>query len=134
MAVLSTLVSGLVLALANSQAVVANEVIRAGEVITLDMVSSENGTMALDSPVIGRETRRTVYGGQPISMENTRSPRLVTRNDVVTIKYIKGGLEITTTGRAMEEGGLNDTVSVLNLSSRKLVSGTVQKEGWVLAQ
>ena len=36
--------------------------------------------------------------------------------------------------RAMEEGGVNDTVSLMNVNSRKLVTGTVQAGGWVLAQ
>ena len=67
-------------------------------------------------------------------MDNTQSPRLVTRNQVVTVKFIQGGLEISTTARAMEEGGLNDTVSVLNINSRKMVTGVVQSGGWVLAQ
>jgi flagella basal body P-ring formation protein FlgA len=34
----------------------------------------------------------------------------------------------------MGEGAQNDTVSVLNLQSRKMVNGIVQAEGWVLAQ
>ena len=58
----------------------------------------------------------------------------MTRNQVVTVKYIRGGLEISTTARAMEEGGLNDTVSLINTNSRKMVSGVIQAGGWVLAQ
>jgi flagella basal body P-ring formation protein FlgA len=133
MSLISALAGGFLLAIADS-GVVANDVIRSGSVITPDMISTEDGAAALGSPVIGREARRTVYAGQELSMSNTQAPRLVSRNQVVTVKYIKGGLEISTSGRAMEEGGLNDTVSVLNLKSRKLVSGTVQQDGWVLAQ
>jgi flagella basal body P-ring formation protein FlgA len=78
--------------------------------------------------------KRTVYAGQPITLDNTRPVRLVTRNQVVTIKYISGPLEISTTGRAMGEAAANETVSVLNLQSRQLVQGIVQADGWVLAQ
>ncbi|MGB3625016.1 MAG: flagellar basal body P-ring formation chaperone FlgA [Henriciella sp.] len=134
MALVSSLVSGLVLALAGTQAVVATDVIRAGDIVLPEMVAAEDGGVIADSPVLGREVRRTVYVGQTISMKDTQAPRLVTRNQLVTVKYIRGGLEITTTGRAMGEGAENDSVTVLNLKSRKMVNGTVQAEGWVLAQ
>lgn len=134
MALLASLVSGAVVAMAGAQGVVATDVIRAGDIVLPEMVSNEDGGSVADSPVIGREVRRTVYAGQEVRLDNTQAPRLVTRNQLVTVKYISGGLEITTTGRAMGEGAQNDTVSVLNLQSRKMVNGIVQAEGWVLAQ
>lgn len=133
MSLISALAGGLLLAFADA-GVVATDVIRSGNVVTPDMLTTEDGEPVFDSPVIGREVRRTVYAGQQVSMSNTQAPRLVTRNQVVTVKYIRGGLEITTTARAMEEGGAHDIVSVLNLQSRKLVTGVVQPDGWVLAQ
>lgn len=134
MAFATLIASGFALAFADAQSVIANDVIRAGDVVTAGMVSTEEGSAAFDSPVIGREVRRTIYAGQEVRIENTQAPRLVSRNQLVTIKYISGGLEITTTGRAMGEAALNESVSVLNLQSRKMVNGVVQKDGWVLAQ
>lgn len=134
MALLASLVSGALMVFAGAQGVVATDVIRAGDIVLPEMVSTEDGGSVADSPVIGREVRRTVYAGQEVRLDNTQAPRLVTRNQLVTVKYISGGLEITTTGRAMGEGAQNDTVSVLNLQSRKMVNGIVQAEGWVLAQ
>lgn len=134
MTITASLLSGFVLALAGAQSVVATDVIRAGDVVLPEMVATEDGAAVSDSPVIGREVRRTVYAGQEISMDNTQAPRLVTRNQLVTVKYIKGGLEITTTGRSMGEAAANEAVTVLNLNSRKMVNGTVQPDGWVLAQ
>jgi flagella basal body P-ring formation protein FlgA len=134
MSILSTLAAGLLLTIASSGNIVAEDVIRSGEVITPGMLVTEDGAPVFDSPLIGREVRRTVYGGREVTMDNTQTPRLVTRNQVVTVKFIQGGLEISTTARAMEEGGVNDTVSLMNVNSRKLVTGTVQAGGWVLAQ
>ena len=134
MAFATLIASGFALAFADAQTIIANDVIRAGDVVTTGMVSTEEGSAAFDSPVIGREVRRTIYAGQEVRFENTQAPRLVSRNQLVTIKYISGGLEITTTGRAMGEAALNESVSVLNLQSRKMVNGVVQKDGWVLAQ
>jgi flagellar basal body P-ring formation protein FlgA len=114
----------------DASSLVAAEVIRAG-----DRVSAANTvTEDINDPLLGREVRRTIYVGQAITADNTRSPMLVKRNQVVSIRYVKGPLEITTIGRAMGEAGANETVTVLNQDSRQLVHGIVQEEGWVLAQ
>ena len=118
-----------------SASFVATDVIRAGEQVSPTNIATEAGEAApADHPGIGREVRRTVYAGQEVSMDNTQPARLVSRNQLVTIKYIRGGLEITMTGRAMGEAAANQDVSVLNLQSRQMVHGVVQKDGWVLAQ
>jgi len=121
--------------LADASSLVAAEVIPAGDGVTVANAELRDG----DSPEVydlyaGREVRRTVYAGQPITFENTRSARLVTRNQVVMIKFISGPLEISTSGRAMGDAALNETVSVLNLQSRQMVQGVVKADGWVLIQ
>jgi flagella basal body P-ring formation protein FlgA len=121
--------------LADASSLVAAEVIPAGGGVTVANAELRDG----DGPELydlyaGREVRRTVYAGQPITFENTRSARLVTRNQVVMIKFISGPLEISTSGRAMGDAALNETGSVLNLQSRQLVQGVVKADGWVLVQ
>lgn len=122
-------------ALTGASSIVASEVIRAGDIVTPVNASLDSGDAApMEEPLVGREAKRTIYAGQAITMDNTRPARLVARNQIVTVKYIQGGLEISTTGRAMGEASLNEPVTVLNLQSRQLVQGIVQESGWVLAQ
>ena len=109
---------GLAAHMFGASSLVAKEVIRAGDTVTL----------------IGREVRRTVYVGQELSMDDTRPPRLIRRNQLVTVKFVSGALEITTTGRAMGEATEDESVAILNLNSKKIVNGIVQKDGWVLVQ
>lgn len=121
--------------LADASSLVAAEVIRAGDGVTVANSQLRDG----DGPEVydlyaGRQVRRTVYAGQPITLENTRSASLVTRNQVVKIRFISGALEISTSGRAMGDAALNETVSVLNLQSRQMVQGVVKADGWVLVQ
>ncbi|WP_084395905.1 flagellar basal body P-ring formation chaperone FlgA [Henriciella aquimarina] len=135
MAVLTALGASLAVYLSGSASFVATDVIRAGDRITSASISTEAGEAPpSDTPLIGREVRRTVYAGQEVSMQNTQPARVIERNQVVTLKYIRGGLEITTSGRAMAEAAVNETVAVMNLQSRQMVHGIVQKDGWVLAQ
>lgn len=125
---------GMLSAMAGASSLVAAEVIRAGDPVTIVNSTTEEGDSAAGDPLIGREVRRTVYVGKPITLENTRPPLLVRRNQIVSLKYIKGGLEITASGRALGEAGANETVTVLNQQSKQTVQGIVQENGWVLAQ
>lgn len=125
---------GVMAAFAASSSLVASEVIRAGDPVTAYNAMTEEGESASGDPLVGREVLRTVYAGKPITFENTRAPIIVRRNQVVSVKYIRGGLEITASGRALGDAGVNDPVTVLNQQSKQMVQGIVQESGWVLAQ
>ena len=113
----------------------ANDVMRRGEIITVDNTSPADDVWQQEhNQLLGREVNRTVYAGQPIQAKDTRSPRLVKRNQLVTLKYMKGPLEISLTGRALGEAGENEAVTVLNLESRQVVEGIVQAGGWIWVQ
>ena len=112
----------------------ASDLIRAGEIVTHQNLALKQDSDGQEARLLGREARRTIYAGQPVTLDNTRPARLVARNQIVTLRYQLGGLEITTTGRSMGEASLDETVSVLNLQSRKIIQGIVQENGWVLVQ
>ncbi len=125
----------LITALTGSSSLVAEDVIRAGDRVTITNSETASGTATTpDDPLLGREVKRTIYAGREITFNNTRPARLIKRNQIVTLKYLAGGLEISTTGRAMGEAGQDEEVSVLNLQSRQMVNGIVQENGWILVQ
>lgn len=129
---ISTVLLSLGLSLASPAALTANDVLRSGEIITQDNTHPEGDVWSAEhTALLGREVRRTVYAGQSIRPQDTQRARLVKRNQLVTMKYMRGPLEITMTGRAMGEAGLDETVTVLNLQSRQVVEGTVQAGGWI---
>lgn len=135
MSILSVLGIGILSLHVGTTSLVATDVIRAGDRISsANSEASEGYVSEDDESMLGREVRRTVYAGQSIDESNTRSPRLVTRNQAVTVKYVASGLEITMMGRAMADGSVGETVSVMNPQSRELVHGTVTDKGWILAQ
>jgi len=121
--------------LTSASSLVAQDVIRAGDRVTMTNTATASGAVATpDDPLLGREVKRTVYAGREVTFDNTRPARLVKRNQIVTLKYLAGGLEISTTGRAMGEAGQDEDITVLNLKSRQIVHGIVQKNGWILVQ
>lgn len=113
----------------------ANDVMRRGEIITSDNTSPPDDIWQQEhADLLGREVSRTVYAGQTILAKDTRPMRLVKRNQLVTLKYVRGPLEITLTGRALGEAAQNEAVTVLNLESRQVVEGIVQAGGWIWVQ
>ena len=129
---ISALCISLGLTISSGSALTATEIMRPGEVITQANTSPADDVWQDEhAELLGREVKRVVYAGQEIKPTDTRAPRLVKRNQLVTVKYMKGPLEITLTGRALGEAGQNESVSVLNLESRQVVEGTVQAGGWV---
>jgi len=123
------------LSMATPVSLTANDVMRKGEVITIDNTSPPDDVWQQEhANLLGREVRKTVYAGQPIKAGDTQSARLVKRNQLVAIKYLRGSLEISMTGRALGEAGEDESVSVLNLESRQVVEGIVQAGGWIWVQ
>jgi flagella basal body P-ring formation protein FlgA len=90
-------------------------------------VASDMMTQARD--IVGQAARRALRPGQPLRSADLMKPDLVARNETVTIVYEMPGIVLTVRGRAVEAGGEGDTVSVVNLQSRRTVQGTVIAQG-----
>lgn len=134
------LVIGLVMILClapevHADSLVATRVIVGGSVIEeADLRRSKKEFPgALNDPlqVVGQEARVTIYAGRPIHKSGIRAPALVERNEMVQLSYQTETLSITTEGRALDRGGAGDRVRIMNLSSRKIVSGRVTPDGRV---
>lgn len=79
--------------------------------------------------IVGQETRHVVYQGRPLRPEDLGPQALVERNQPVSIVFRAGGLEIAAEGRSLGRGGIGDDVKVMNLASRKVVTGFVGADG-----
>jgi flagella basal body P-ring formation protein FlgA len=112
----------------------------AGESVTAADIVSEKRDAArivgapLTDPVsaVGQVVRRTLPAGSILSSTDLVSQRLIRRGDNVSLVARTGGLEVRMTGRALGNAGENERVSVENLSSHKVVQGTVSPNGDVL--
>ena len=104
----------------------AGSMISAGD-ITFD--PALNGGLADTAQVIGKEARVTVYEGRPILASSVIAPTLVDRNQSVSVGYSRGGLSISTEGRALGRGGAGDVIRVLNIASRVTVSARINPDG-----
>lgn len=83
---------------------------------------------------VGMELRRAMRAGTPIRAADVVRPNFVVRDQAVTIIYQMPGLYLTTRGKATESGAEGDTVSVLNLQSKRTLTGVVTARGQVTVQ
>ena len=118
-----------------ADAFVANKVIRAGDVIRAEDLSSVDadipGALATLDLIAGQEARVTLYPGRPIRADQLGAPAVIDRNQIVPLAYLVGNLAITTEGRAMTRGSVGDVIRVLNISSRATVQGQIMPDGSV---
>jgi flagella basal body P-ring formation protein FlgA len=77
------------------------------------------------------QARRQLRAGQALRVADLSKPDLVTRDQNVTLIYETAGLYLTGRGKALESGTEGDVVNVMNLQSKRTVSGTVTGRGQV---
>ena len=109
--------------------------IRAKEVISYDDLAWKKadapGAISQLEDVVGNEARITLYQGRPISRSDIGPAAIIDRNQIVTVLFVRGGLEISTEARALNRAAIGEQVRVMNLSSRTTISGVVTKTGTI---
>jgi len=83
---------------------------------------------------VGMQLRRAMRAGTPLRSADIVKPEFVVRDQAVTVIFQAPGLYLTTRGKAIESGAEGDTVSVLNLQSKRTLTGTVTGRGQVTIQ
>ena len=77
------------------------------------------------------QARRQLRAGQALRAADLAKPDLVQRDQDVTLIYETAGLYLTIRGKALDSGTEGDVVNVLNLQSKRTVSGVVIGRGQV---
>jgi flagella basal body P-ring formation protein FlgA len=89
------------------------------------------GAIGALEEAVGLEAKVTLYPGRPILEGQVGPPALVQRNQTVRMNYISGALAISAEGRALDRGGVGETIRVMNLGSKQIVTGDVAADGTI---
>src|SRR5713101_8265200 len=109
-----------------------NEVIKASDVVVERRPKAEvGGDVASRDRAVGMQARKQLRAGQALRVADLAKPDLVQRDQSVTLIYEAVGLYLTIRGKALEGGTEGDVVNVLNLQSKRTVSGVVVGRGQV---
>ena len=108
------------------------DMLKASDVVAERRPKAEvgNDAAARDSAV-GMQARRQLRAGQALKAADLVKPDLVTRDQSVTLIYDAAGLYLTMRGKALDGGTEGDVVNVLNLQSKRTVSGVISGRGQV---
>jgi flagellar basal body P-ring formation protein FlgA len=109
-----------------------NEVLKSSDVVVERRPKAEVGPdVAARDRAVGMQARRQLRFGQALKTADLAKPDLVQRDQNVTLIYESPGLYLTIRGKALEGGTEGDVVNVLNLQSKRTVSGVVTGRGQV---
>jgi flagellar basal body P-ring formation protein FlgA len=92
------------------------------------------GEAASRDRTLGMQLRRPMRAGAPIRVADIVKPDFVLRDQNVTVIYQVPGIYLTTRGKAIESGAEGDTISVLNLQTKRTLTGVVTGRGQVTVQ
>lgn len=107
--------------------ILPGEVISEGDLTTLPMPMERLGDTVATSrdALIGLASRRALPPGRLIQTASVGAPVVVQRNKPVSLVYEDGPLLLAARGRALQDGGVGDTVRVMNVASSIVVTGTI---------
>ena len=109
-----------------------NTLLKSSYVVMERRPKAEVGNDAADRDhIIGMQMRRQMHAGEALHSTDLARPDLVQRDQAVTLIYQAAGIYLTVRGKATEAGTEGDVVSVLNLQSKRTVSGVVVGRGQV---
>lgn len=110
------------------------EVIRARDIEWMSVQANRlSRTTVMDhATLIGMTPRRPIRAENMIRSTDLQSPVMVSKNSLVTIRLQTERMQLTSQGRALEDGAEGDVVRVMNTKSNTVVNGVVVEIGSVL--
>lgn len=81
--------------------------------------------------LVGLTPRRVLRAGEPVRSGSLRPPVLVAKNSLVTLQLTTDRMVLTAQGRALEDGGRDQVIRVVNTQSKVIVTGMVMGQGIV---
>lgn len=101
---------------------------------TLDAGSLPPDYLTDPQQAIGQQLTRPVSIGMAVAAGMLDTPRMVRRDERVTILAEEGGLEVRMAGLALEDGVLGQPIKVRNLLSKRIIGGVIAAPGIVKVQ
>lgn len=99
--------------------------------INIDQARTSSDLIMAMNNLAGMQARRFLRAGEPVRTSDVRPPILVSKGSTVTIVFLAPGVSLTVSGKAMSEGGLGESVVVLNPVSYRQITGIVTAAGTV---
>lgn len=109
------------------------ETIQAEDLEWVRLKDSRLGTSVIVNPddMVGHSARGPLRPGTPVRATQLRKPVVVAKGSLVLVMLDRPGMALSARARALEDGGIGETIRVSNLQSSVVVEGTVSGPGRV---
>ncbi|MFZ2619916.1 MAG: flagellar basal body P-ring formation chaperone FlgA [Alphaproteobacteria bacterium] len=84
--------------------------------------------------LVGKEATRPLRAGVPLYIGYVRTAPAVRKNAVVALVFQARGMELSGTGKALQDAAAGQNIRVLNMESGKVVAGLVTEHGQVVVK
>ncbi|HAU29083.1 MAG TPA: flagella basal body P-ring formation protein FlgA [Rhodospirillaceae bacterium] len=110
------------------------DIITANDIIYIPAKSSRLGASAIldAADLIGKTPRRPLQAEHPLRTTDVAVPTIIHKGDIVSIVWKKGGITLTTRGRAMDNAGQNESLRLANTSTSRIIEARAVSSGEAL--
>lgn len=93
--------------------------------LTMVPIGQAKGALTDPAVAVGSTLKTSLAAGEPVKDRHLTKSIMIKKGDLITIVAQQGGLKVTASGQARQDGALGDTISVINVNSKKIVTGRV---------
>lgn len=79
--------------------------------------------------LIGNSPRRVISENRPVRSSEVEHPQIVTKGDLIQVRFLAGTMTIQTMGEALDTGAKGDTIRIRNTDSNIVVQATIAQPG-----
>lgn len=110
-----------------------DEIVTSSDLMIIELPFVRVSTFALTDTkdIVGMQVRRVLTKGRPILKQSVIPPVVISRGARVTIQVQSGALSITTQGKSLSDAHLGQLVRVVNIESKKTITGIARGNGLV---
>lgn len=83
--------------------------------------------------VVGLTARRALRSGSAVRPDDVSQPKVISRNELVTVTYQAPGVTLTVTGRAQRDAARGQPVAIVNLQSGRTIDAVATGPGRAVA-
>lgn len=114
-----------------ARAIGRGETIQAEDLDWVQLKDSRIGTSVVTdaSELVGHSARSPLRPGTPVRATQIRKPVVVAKGSLVLLVLERQGMALSARARALEDGGVGETIRVSNLQSSTVVEGTITGPG-----
>ena len=130
--------SGAIAVRANVDVLTWTRNLAAGEIVQPeDLIWGKAALSPADAPgdaeaVVGLSARRALRAGAAVAAHDVAAPQVIKANEMITLSFEDGGVSLALQAKALAGGAAGETISVQNISSKKVVQALIVGPGQAL--